>query len=247
MRCEWCFVILSSLSLNRDSPWTRNITTRQKKDKTISLFCLKFPQRQKSAESLKRFWNRSIHLFHHKLRSIVKTFRLPRLLLHKWPWPRRNVYVPVVPATLWFFRICQNFLTSFKRVSTYFSQDSFKLYQRLSHCSGPCIKQTFFINYETRNATFFFLFFFFILWNLLYTFIFWNLLHTRIARAWCVSKSLRLDHICECRSYLVWVVSKILCHDVDSHNVLSKFLTSWVLLVQSSWVNGYTRGTFFCS
>ena len=107
MRCGRGFVILSSLSLNWDSPWTRNITIRQKKDKPISLFCIKFPQRQKSAENLKRFWNRSIHLFHHKLRSIVKTFRFPRLLLHKWPWPGSHVYVPVAPATLWFFGRCQ--------------------------------------------------------------------------------------------------------------------------------------------
>ena len=69
---------------------------------------------------LKQFWNRSVHIFHHKLRSIVRTVRLPRLLLHKWQCTRRHVYVPVVPTTLWFFRRCQKnfelfffFLTGF--------------------------------------------------------------------------------------------------------------------------------------
>ena len=145
MRSEWCFVILSSLSQNRESPWTRYITKRQKKDKHISLFCLKYPQRQESTENLKQFWNRSIHLFHYKSRSIVKTFRLPRLLLHKWPWTRRNVYVLVVPTTLWFFSkmpkffwpLLNGFPPIFLNTPFFFFQHSCKLYKRLSHCSRP--------------------------------------------------------------------------------------------------------------
>ena len=126
------YLILSSLSQNRECPWTRNIIIRQNKDKPISLFCLKTCMHLRKKiknihrdKSLRKSENNSeieeFTYFTINCVSTVKTFRLFCLLLHKWPWPERHVYVPVVPTMLWFFRRCQNFFDLFKRVSSYFS------------------------------------------------------------------------------------------------------------------------------